>query len=248
MGLVGGPLVLSLLYAAFERRKGCRAEGRFWLVFVPCCVLAGIMVVGERDSLGDAHLTLLALEAMGLALVAGTLPMRRALAVALVAGCVADFSLGILLQARVENLENAPGEMVFSGLTVADGKYSVGQPGPDSLSGTAWRNWYRKHQYELCKLWVAELAPYMDKEAGARQLATELKSQIEEDRTAWYGWYSRHGGSVEFLGDHVAQRSIVSGGGLLLLLGLFAGLVKKLWEDQAHGHGHHHDRLRGRAA
>jgi hypothetical protein len=36
------------------------------------------------DSLGAAHLTLLSLEVMGLALLAGTLPVRRALAVALV--------------------------------------------------------------------------------------------------------------------------------------------------------------------
>ena len=230
MGLVGGPLVLSILYSAWERRKRCKAEGRFWLAFVPCCVLAGIVVVGERDSLGDAHLTLLSLEVMGLALVAATLPVRRALAVALIAGSIADFSLGILLQARVENLENTPGEMVFSGLTVADGKYSIGQPGPYSLSGTAWRNWYRKHESELSKLWVAELAPHVSREAGARQLAEELKSQIEEDRTAWYGWYSRHGGSVEFLGDHVAPWPMVAHAELLLLLGLFAGLVKKLWD------------------
>ena len=232
MGLVGGPLVLSLLYSAWERRKGCKSEGKFWLAFVPCCVFVGILVVGERDSLGDAHLTLLSLEAMGLALLAGTLPVRRALAVALVAGSIADFSLGIFLQARVENLENAPGETVFSGLTAADGKYSVGQPGPRlfSASTTAWRNWYRKHQYELCNLWMAELAPHMAKEAEARQLADVLKSQIEEDRTAWYGWYARHGGTVEFLGDRVAQSSVVSGGELLLLLGLFAGLLKKLWD------------------
>jgi hypothetical protein len=235
MGLVGGPLVLSFLYSAWERRKACKAEGRFWLAFVPCCVLAGILVVGERDSLGDAHLTLLSLEVMGLALLAGTLPMRRALAVALVAGSIADFSLGILLQARVENLENTPGEMVFSGLTAADGKYGVGEPGPHlfSASATAWRNWYRKHQYELCQLWTAELAPHVARQAGARQLAEVLKAQIEEDRTSWYGWYSRHGGSVEFLGDHVAQSSVVSHAALLLLLGLFAGLIRKLWHCSA---------------
>jgi hypothetical protein len=234
MGLAGGPLVIFLLYSAWERRKGCKAEGRFWLAFVPCCVFAGILVVGERDSLGAAHLTLLSLEVMGLALAAGTLPVRRALAVALIAGSIADFSLGILLQARVENLENTPGEMVFSGLTVADGRYSVGEePGPHSLSASAWRNWYRKHQYELSKLWMAELAPHADSEVGARQLAAVLKSQIEEDRTAWYGWYSRHGGSVEFLGDHVAQSSMVSHAGLLLLLGLFAGLIQKLWHCSA---------------
>src|SRR5271157_3923095 len=232
MGLVGGPLVLSFLYSAWERRKGCKAEGRFWLAFVPCCVLVGILVVGERDSLGDAHLTLLSLEAMGLALLAGTLPVRRAMAVALVAGSMVDFSLGIFLQARVENLENTPGETVFSGLTAGDGKYSVGEPGPHlfSASTTAWRNWYRKHQYELSKLWMAELAPHVAREAGARQLAEVLTSQMEEDRTAWYGWYSRHGGSVEFVGDHVAQWPMVAWAELLLLLGIFAGLVKKLWE------------------
>jgi hypothetical protein len=152
----------------------------------------------------------------------------------LVAGSIADFSLGILLQARVENLENTPGEMVFSGLTVTDGKYSVGEgPGPHSLSGSAWRNWYRKHQYELSKLWMAELAAHADKEVGARQLAEVLKSQIEEDRTIWHGWYSRHGGSVEFLGDHVAQSSIISHADLLLLLVLFVGLIKKLWDCSA---------------
>jgi hypothetical protein len=119
-------------------------------------------------------------------------------------------------------------------LTVADGKYRVGEePGPHSLSGSAWRNWYRKHQYELCQFWMAELAPHVDSEVGARQLAEVLKSQIEEDRTIWHGWYSRHGGSVEFLGDHVAQSSMASHAELLLLLGLFAGLIKKLWDCSA---------------
>ena len=51
---------------------------------------------------------------------------------------------------------------------------------------------------------MAELAPHVDQEVGARQLAEVLKSQIEEDRTIWHGWYSRHGGSVEFLGDQTS--------------------------------------------
>jgi hypothetical protein len=80
---------------------------------------------------------------------------------------------------------------------------------------------------------MAELAPHADREVGARQLAEVLKSQIEEDRTIWHGWYSRHGGSVEFLGDHVAQSSMASHAELLLLLGLFAGLIKKLWDCSA---------------
>lgn len=224
MGVAGGPLVLSVLYAAWARRKKGNGEGRFWLAFVPSCVLLGILVVGERDSLGDAHLTLISLEVMGLALLAGTPPLRRAVAMALVAGCIVDFSLGVFLQARVENLENTPGKEVFPGLTAADSKFRVGDREPDSLSGTAWRNWYRKHQYELCKLWSADLAPY-----AVGRLAETMKSQMQEDQTKWYGWYSRHGGRVEFLGDHAAEPSLVSNVELFLLAGLFAVSIKVLW-------------------
>ncbi len=233
MGLVGGPLVLSLLYAAWERRKSCGPEGRFWLGFIPCCILAGILVVGERDPLGDAHLVLLSLEVKGLALLAGRMPLRRTLAAALVAGCIADFSLGIALQARVENLENTPSETVFSGLTTTGGTYRVGDPGPHSLSVTAGRNWFRKHQYELCKLWLAQLAPYFEKDAAAQPLARELDSQLAEDRTGWDGWYSRHNGSVQFLGDHVTSSPAMAGAVALLLLALFGAVLRKLWEGAA---------------
>ncbi len=221
MGVVGGPLILSFLYAAFERRKHCTAEGRFWLWFVPCCTVLGILAVGERDSMGDAHLTLLSLEAIGLALLAAMLPLKRTLAAALLAGCLIDFSLGIVLQARVENLENTPAETVFTGVSVVDGKYSVGDPGSHSLSVTAGRNWFRKHQYELCRRWLAEL---QDK-PGAQQLANTLTSQLDEDRTAWNGWYANHGGSVEFLGDHAGLWP------MLILLPVAAGLIKKLWDE-----------------
>ena len=233
MGMVGGPLVLSFLYAAWRRRKKSGAEGRFWLAFVPSCVLVGILVVGERDSLGDAHLTLLSLEVMGLALLAGRLPLKRTVAAALVAGCMADFFLGVLLQARVESLENTPGRTVFAGLTVGGGEFRVGDPGPESLSGTAWRNWYRKHQYELSRRWLADLAPYTEREVAARRLAETMKSQIEEDQTEWYGWYSRHGGRVEFLGDHGAEVWLVSGVEVLLLMGLFVVAIKVLWDGSA---------------
>jgi hypothetical protein len=233
MGLVGGPLVLSFLYAAWERRKNSGPEGRFWLGFLPCCILAGILVVGERDPLGDSHLVLLSLEVMGLALLAGRMPLRRTLAAALIAGCVIDFSLGIALQAQVENLENTPKETVFSGLTATAGTYRVGDPGPHSLSVTAGRNWFRKHQYELCKQWLAQLAPYLEKDAAAQPLARDLRSQLAEDRTAWDGWYSRHNGSVQFLGDHLASSPARSGVMAGVLLVFFGALLRKLWDTAA---------------
>jgi hypothetical protein len=64
---------------------------------------------------------------------------------------------------------------------------------------------------------------------GAQRLTNTLASQLDEDRTAWNGWYANHGGSVEFLGDHGGLWPIV------LLLPLAAGLMKKLW-DESHDH------------
>lgn len=229
MGIAGGPLILALLYAGFERRKACKAEGKFWLFFVPWCVFAGILVVGERDPLGDAHLTLLPLELIGLAALCAALPLRRTLAALLIAGCIVDFSLGIFLQARVENMENTPGHEVYSGLRVTGGEYSVGGMGPHSLSVNAGRNWFRKHQYQLCTLWLAELAPHVAADRSARQLADDLAAERDEDRTAWQGWYSRHGGSVEFLGDRVAAAPFGPSFDLVLLLIVFCGFVTRLW-------------------
>ena len=62
-------------------------------------------------------------------------------------------------------------------------------------------------------------------ETGAQQLANTLTSQLDEDRTAWNGWYANHGGSVAFLGDHAGLWP------MLLLLPLATGLMKKLWDE-----------------
>jgi hypothetical protein len=72
------------------------------------CVVVGLGVVGERTQFGAAHLTLIPLEMLGLTLIAAAFSWGRVVAIAVVAGCLADFSLGVFLQARVDALENTP--------------------------------------------------------------------------------------------------------------------------------------------
>ena len=128
MGLVGGPLAIWLLYRAFRRRDRSRAspwrarQRSFWLWFVLCIVPLGIAVVGERDSFGVAHLTLIPMEALGITLLAAAFPWRRSMAIALLAGCAIDFGLGVYLHARIESLENAPGRTRFALVFDKDGR------------------------------------------------------------------------------------------------------------------------------
>jgi hypothetical protein len=119
MGVVGGPLAVWLFVSGFRRRKApapvpkTRIRGQavkrppaalaprrlpewpFWRLMVPFCVLVGIAVVGERDPVGVAHLTLLALQMLGLTLLAARFrSLSRTAALVLVAGCVFDFPSG----------------------------------------------------------------------------------------------------------------------------------------------------------
>lgn len=115
MGLTAGPLILWLLFRVFQRSGGRRSERRFWLALIPFCVIVGIAVVGERDYWGEAHLTLLSLEILGISLLAASFPLPRIPSMALVAGCVVDFSLGVFLHARVENYEISDQRVAFPG-------------------------------------------------------------------------------------------------------------------------------------
>src|SRR5579863_54345 len=197
MGLVGGPLVLWLLYR-YWRRAGVRSpERRFWAALIPFCLLVGIAVVGEADQFGSAHVTLLPLEALGLTMLAGAFPLRKAAAVILLTGCEVDFSMGILLHARIEGME--------SGIAV---------PGPESLSHAAQSNWRQKHQYALSQ-------------------EMDLRAETADNDTLWQGWYRRHGGSVTFLGDHLAGLSFDGNGALPALLFLLLGyLLWVLWKQR----------------
>jgi hypothetical protein len=131
MGLVGGPLVLWLLYR-YWRRGGVRSpERRFWAALIPCCIVLGIAVVGEADQFGVAHVTLLSLEVLGLTMLAGSFPLRRIAAVVLLAGCAVDFSMGIVLHARIEGIEDG-----------------IATPGLAPFSHAIQNGWRQKHEYE----------------------------------------------------------------------------------------------------
>ncbi len=146
MGLVGGPIILWLLYGALRQPSRPGSTRWFWLAMISFCVLAGIASVGERDPLGVAHATLLTVEVLGLSMLAGMFPLRRALLTLVIAGCLLDFSFGILLHARVESVENTSQRTVFPSLSEVIGKKQPA-PTPDSLSESAWTNWILKHQY-----------------------------------------------------------------------------------------------------
>jgi hypothetical protein len=208
MGSIGGPLVVWMCYRAVRLRRRPRiAERRFWLAMIAFCVVAGIAVSGDRDYNGSPHLTLLALEIVGLAAIAGRFPrLPRAVRLLLVVGCAFDFYFGVFLQAKVESLENTPDRVVF-----ADPVYDIGYlkvPSTYYSIGENSRNaWVLKHRVSLSRRWLAELprgreADMIFQESWPR-IRQPFLGEIADDAVNWQGWVARHGGSVDFLGDAV---------------------------------------------
>ena len=235
MGLVGGPLVLWLLWG-FVRRPSARArEWPFWRLLIPCCIIVGVAVVGERDPFGSAHLTLIPLEVLGLSLIAAAFPWRRVAAIAVVAGCIVDFSLGVFLQARVEALANTPRRTVFAaGLNLKSGSL---QPTHNSLSAMAWQNWYSIHRFALSRQYLGSLAGYLPPDAADRQVASRTQAQLrrvlDEDARYWQGWWERHDYTLAFLGDDLAGESgegavVPQSVLVVLLLALMGALLREM--------------------
>ena len=134
MGAIGGPAVLYLLYRTLWRnwRERGKPQRVFWPMLVGFSLVVGIAVHPGKDYFGVAHVTLQPLVVLGLSLLAGSLvSMPRVAAWAIVAGLAIDFSLGIFLQAQVQNLENGPDQTVFAGLVLRDGRATVGAPQKD---------------------------------------------------------------------------------------------------------------------
>jgi 4-amino-4-deoxy-L-arabinose transferase-like glycosyltransferase len=231
MGLIGGPFAFWLFCRAMQRRPARGRESRFWLYLAPFVIVTGIAVVGERDSVGVAHLTLIAIEALGITLIAASFPWRRRTAVFLIAGCVVDFSLGVFLQARVESFDNTPQKTVFEGFNLVGKDLQLGAIGPDSLSEAAWRNWHMKNQEALDGEWLRRDRQLPQNSAVVQRYANLFEQDLKSNAQVWQGWYARNGGAMTFLGDRLAWPS-ASGWNApsLAMLLLFAGLLGVLWK------------------
>jgi hypothetical protein len=215
MGLVGGPLVIWLLYRAFRRRDRCRSspwrarQRSFWLWFVLCIVPLGIVVVGERDSFGVAHLTLIPMEALGITMVAAAFPWRRSLAIALLAGCAIDFGLGVYLHARIESLENIPGRTRFQVAFDKDGRPGPSITSSDSPAIQSASNWYAKHEYEIGEEYLRELPRRRMPDAASLQfwlvVYGRFQAVMDGDEVFWHGWFARHNNQIRHVGDMAAD-------------------------------------------
>ena len=254
MGLVGGPLVVWLAYRALRRKRPPTAarpraklkrpaakvppetipvtpEQLFWRILIAAGVVLGVAVVGERDVLGVAHLTLLSLQAVGLAMLAAVVPWRRGtLAMVILAGCAVDFSFGVLLHAHVESLENDAQTTVFPGMIFTGTSIQSAQPGLDALSLTAWNNWFEKHQVVVYDWWLRDLNRQYGHLPEFRAMVPGYKHTQEkvlaDDAGIWQGWFGHHGGEAVFLGDHASGWSALT---MALLVALFLGLAGRVY-------------------
>jgi hypothetical protein len=230
MGLIGGPFALWLFYHAMRRHVG--RESRFWLYLAPFVVVAGIAVVGERDNIGVAHLTLIPIEALGVTLIAASFPWPRWTAALLIAGCVIDFSLGVFLQARVEGFDNTPQKAVFEGFNLVGNDLQLGAMGPDSLSESAWRNWHMKNQEAQDNQWLRRDRQLPQNSPVVQRYANLFEQDLKSNAQIWQGWYARNGGRTAFLGDHLAWPSSATWNApALAVLLLFAGLLSVFWRQ-----------------
>lgn len=229
MGIFGGPLVVWFLIRALRRPE--TPLRNFWIALIAFTVAVGLLVVGERDHYGVAHLTLLSMFALGLTLLANRFFTSRMVAWLIVAGCAIDFGLGVFLQASVEHLENTPGHAVFATITLGDNGIDFPTP-PDSLSQPAWSNWFRKHQLVLSEKWLNEIDKFRPGDAAVEPAKAAIRPTLEQavrdEQRVWHGWYGRHGGEVKFLGDYESVHLLlipVLGAACLWMLAMLARRV-----------------------
>ncbi len=144
MGLVGGLMVLGLLWQHLIRERAGLSESAkrdraFWRFAIPAMVVMGIVVVGERDITGLAHLCLQPLVLLGLLFLAtqyAGLPcwLRRLL----FAGVLIDLLLGVLLHlhlfANTYEMRSGPGQQVLFF-------------GDHILNNISFFNWMWKHKH-----------------------------------------------------------------------------------------------------
>src|SRR5262249_7899154 len=147
------------------------------------------------EEFGSAHLTMLTLEVLGLALLTNILSKRRILATVLLAGCLVDFSLGVFLHAHVQSLENDSAKAVFTGLEFSNSQIRPSAEAAEALSRLAWINWYNKHALALSNRWLEELPKRHGKDPAFQSMWPAAKASLLEtakaDTEAFGGWYSR---------------------------------------------------------
>lgn len=253
MGMLGGPLVLWFAFRGLRRRRklvAARSKARakpaakvhetvlpatpeqiFWRILIAAGLVLGVAVVGERDPLGVGHLTLLSLQAVGLAMLAAVVPRKgRALTLVILLGCAVDFGFGVLLHAHVESLDNTAVSAVFPGLEFANGQIQRIPPSSDALSRSAWNNWFSKHRFAAYQRWLADLERKYGSDPAFQAIVPGYRSQMDRDKSEdtqrWQGWFAGHGGEVTFLADHVAAWSVVF---QVLLIALFLGLAGSVY-------------------
>jgi hypothetical protein len=234
MGLIGGPLVVWFAIASFRSGKGLGGERNFWLMLIGFSLPIGLAVVGERDYFGVAHLTLVPLELLGITFLAARFYSRRLVAYLMVAGCAIDFSLGVFFHAHVQHLDNTAEHTYFTGLSYGNGQFVIGGAGPDSLNISAWRNWFDKHHVVLCEKWLATGEAYGRGDPAVEPAKVDLRAAIadrlQEDDITWHGWYRRHGGEFELIGDHFGGGDATS----VLLALAAAGLLWRMAQRPDH--------------
>ena len=151
MGLIGGLVVVHQLYRAM-RSPAVPPELRwFWGLFALGCTVLGVVVVGERNESGSAHLCLQPLALMGVAFLAAKFSeLARPVRFLLIVGSLTDFGLGILLHFVLQNVVPLITDMGDGRrhLTLADGLNSV--------AGHNWADKMRIHAY----FWGDEFADY----------------------------------------------------------------------------------------
>jgi hypothetical protein len=164
-------------------------------------------------------------------MLAAVIPWRRGtLALLILAGCAVDFSCGVLLQAHVEGLENSAQSTPFPGMEFTGAAIQSARPGPDALSPSAWNNWFEKHQLSVYDMWLRDLDRRYSNLPAYRAMMPDYRKTVEkarlDDAKTWQGWFARHRGEAEFLGDHVGNWSAVF---QILLVVLFLGLTGSVY-------------------
>jgi hypothetical protein len=230
MGALGGFVAFALAAITLTRRLGVPGERLFWIALIVWSVLVGIAVVGERDPLGVAHLTLVPMALLGLTLIASRFAASKVLAVVVLFGCLIDFTFGVYLHARVQHLENTPDRPVFLGLIFQRGRFRTGLVSEDSLSPMAWDNWLHKHEYRLAQDWGRDVDafhpgdPAVDRARGdAHRILERMK---QDDARLFLGWFQRNGGETTFLGDAFGNSDAMSAVLLLLAAGLLVQMAR----------------------